>query len=91
MPPYSGGAKAKQARHRAKKYEIIVAAKDGPCSACGGTFPPCAMDLHHTDPEGKDTPRGGLLTLGTQRLRDEIAKCVLLCANCHRIHHHAEA
>lgn len=80
----------RNARHRAVKYSIIEDAKSGPCTSCGGRFPACAMDLHHRDPESKATPRGGLLTLGTAALRAEIAKCDLLCANCHRIHHWEE-
>jgi hypothetical protein len=46
-------------------------------------------DFHHPDPDGKD------FTIGKQAksfeaLKAELDKCVLLCANCHRLAHGTE-
>lgn len=53
---------------------------------CGGRFPPAAMDFDHVRGEKVATisflvNQGAVLT----RLREEIAKCEIVCANCHRI------
>lgn len=45
---------------------------------------PVALDLHHTDPSVKDDNPSNLLSYSTVRLKREIRKCVVLCANCHR-------
>lgn len=49
------------------------------------------MEYHHRDPTEK---LGAVATLlinaGRQRVIDEIAKCDLLCSNCHRIREHGE-
>ena len=60
------------------------------CSKCGFSHP-AAMDFHHIDKATKD---GGVHEFA--RLRNykkayqEIEKCVVLCANCHRIVHYDE-
>ena len=57
------------------------------CASCGFAHP-AAIDFHH--PPG--TKEHHIHTLVRRRAEDllfaEIAKCVPLCANCHRIHHH---
>lgn len=58
--------------------------KDHPCGDCGGRFPPIAMDFHHTNGDGA---RFNFRTAKKARVLEEVKKCVLLCANCHRIRH----
>ena len=62
---------------------IIEEAKRGPCVDCGQQFPHYVMDLHHRAPETKRMNIGR--TRGIRSTPAEIAKCDLLCANCHRI------
>lgn len=59
---------------------------------CGGTFPPCVMDFHHRDPSTKafGLSVGECASRSTTDVMAEIAKCDLLCANCHRIVEHEE-
>lgn len=45
---------------------------------------PCALDLHHLDPSGKDANPSSLVTYSTNTMKTEIRKCIVLCANCHR-------
>ena len=62
----------------------IDAFKTGPCVDCGQTFPPCAMDFDHV--RGKK--RFGVSKMrnfSIENILEEIAKCDLVCANCHRI------
>lgn len=53
------------------------------CLICGEKEP-VALDLHHTDPSGKDANPSSLITYSTNTLKEEIRKCVVLCSNCHR-------
>jgi hypothetical protein len=85
--------KSKEARQKAcrdKRALINKAAisklKDHPCSDCGGRFPSVCMDFDHRDPSEKKQNVGSMATTyNLQTILDEIAKCDLVCANCHRI------
>lgn len=44
---------------------------------------PCALDYHHNNGD-KDMAVSQMVHYNRQRLIEEIAKCVVLCANCHR-------
>ena len=57
----------------------------GKCLLCGYQRCPEALEFHHRDEGGKDfsiSDKG--YSRSWARVRAEIAKCVLLCANCHR-------
>lgn len=62
---------------------------DRGCNQCDESDAAC-LDLHHPDPESKDRAVGELITYGygKDRLRKELDQCEVLCANCHRAHHH---
>ena len=75
---------AKKDRKRKRLREIVREAKSRPCADCGQTYPYYVMDLDHTG-EDKSMIVSKLVNFGaTQRLLDEIAKCEVVCANCHR-------
>jgi hypothetical protein len=61
------------------------------CSECGFSHP-AALDFHHRDPATKTDRVSGMAHNGRgwTRILAEIAKCEVLCANCHRILHHDE-
>ena len=71
---------------RLKKEEVLLA-KCKPCMDCGERFPAYVMDLHHRDPSQKDFALSHHRGASIERIRDEIDKCDLLCANCHRMRH----
>ncbi|MGH7156772.1 MAG: hypothetical protein ACREGG_01500 [Candidatus Saccharimonadales bacterium] len=49
------------------------------------------LDFHHSDSGGKDFNISDFrYKAGLERLKKEIEKCSLLCANCHRIAHYEE-
>ena len=91
-------AQRESAKRRREKIRVYVAAKRkkigdyirdqkrSPCVDCGGTFPPYVMDFDHV--RGTKVE---VLSLMANRMRSideidaEIAKCDLVCANCHRI------
>jgi hypothetical protein len=57
------------------------------CSNCG-IIDPRVLDLHHSD-ESKKTFTVAYFrrALGFERIKREVEKCEVLCANCHRILH----
>lgn len=69
---------------RARRH--VRAIKDNPCVDCGGWFHFSAMDFDHVR-GSKDGNVSELVARGRSlRLIDrEIAKCDLVCSNCHRV------
>lgn len=76
------------AKARARIRATIAKAKDRPCADCGMRFPTCAMDFDHVwgQKEFKvaEAVQQGY-ALSPARLAEEIAKCEVVCANCHRV------
>jgi transcription elongation factor Elf1 len=58
------------------------------CADCGQNHP-ATLEFHHLDPAQKEVNVSRLIADSTsmRKLKEEIAKCVVLCANCHRIRH----
>jgi hypothetical protein len=66
--------------------EVVRQLKDRPCTDCGGKFHFAAMDFDHTaDNKSFDVGRAVALGLGIDRIQAEIAKCDVVCSNCHRV------
>lgn len=56
-----------------------------PCAMCAGTFPPECMDWDHIDTQDKVGCVSRLrFTAPPEAVLTEIAKCRLICSNCHR-------
>ena len=55
------------------------------CSHCGESHP-AVLELHHTDPSVKDMHPSA--AGGRKLFYEEAAKCIVLCANCHRKEHY---
>ena len=74
-------------KHRTERFAWIDEVKSKPCMDCGGSFPPECMDFDHRDPKTKlfDVSRAAVSGSGLESVKEEIAKCDLVCANCHRI------
>ena len=45
------------------------------------------LDFHHINPKEKDPKAGSMWMWSRQRLKKELDKCILVCANCHREEH----
>jgi len=69
---------------------IILAAKAIPCADCGVQYHSCAMDFHHRDPSKKEYHMGRAIGRRAEVVLKEIAKCDVLCSNCHRMRHFNE-
>lgn len=71
------------------KLAILREAKSKPCADCGKTYPICVMDFHHLDPSKKEIKVGEAAgtNISMEKFLEELSKCVILCANCHRLRH----
>lgn len=75
-----------QRENRREIKQEIVDFKGGRCSRCGYNTCLEALELHHPDPGHKDLTVSALRKR-LVKIQNEIEKCVLLCANCHRETH----
>ncbi len=75
-----------QKRIRGETQQFVQSLKASPCSDCGESHPYWAMDFDHRDPKEKKFSIGVATTVGVSRKRllQEIEKCDLVCALCHR-------
>lgn len=62
------------------RHAIIDRLKSDPCTDCGGIFPPECMDFDHV--RGKKL--GNISKLPLKLALEELWKCELVCATCHR-------
>ena len=57
------------------------------CIQCGQNHP-AVLDFHHVVRRPDNRKLRDLIATSTQnRILEELKKCVVLCSNCHRIHH----
>jgi len=72
-------------KRRRKLKEMAVEYKGGKCQICDYDKCIAALDFHHLNEEDKEfdlSTKG--LTRSWERIKKEIKKCILVCANCHR-------
>ena len=79
-----GKAKARLRLHKT----LLIAAFGGLCQCCKGSFHHSEIDFHHVDKNSKERPLQP--DRGWDTLATEAAKCIMLCANCHRLFHYYE-
>ena len=71
-----------------RRKRMLVDMLGGACQKCGYNFYLGALEFHHRDPATKKMDfSSSNLTLAWDTLVEEITKCDLLCANCHREEH----
>lgn len=63
----------------------LVEYKGGKCERCGYCTCNAALEFHHNDPSEKDFSLSQVkLTTFNEKIKNELDKCTMLCANCHR-------
>jgi hypothetical protein len=74
-------------RQRKRLKAILLEAKQRSCADCGGEFHPWVMEFDHREGSVKITEVANLVSKGCTdtRLLEEISKCDVVCANCHRM------
>ena len=91
----ASGADAQRRRERfrelrAAQLDVLDRVRALPCADCAETFAIAAMEFDHVDPtlkSGMISVMAGRVKIGT--LLSELAKCDIVCANCHRIRTYA--
>lgn len=68
-----------------EKRNIINKIKNIPCKDCGKIYPYYVMDFDHRDKNDKINDISKMARSSLNNLMKEIAKCDIVCANCHRI------
>ena len=87
---YQANKERRQAKVRDDRYAQAAwldSLKDGnPCADCGRTYPPYVMEWHHLPGTIKRLVLADVRRAAHSRKRilAELAKCELVCANCHR-------
>jgi hypothetical protein len=73
------------------RREEAIKQLGGQCSSCRQSYPSCVYDFHHINPNEKEFTIGEHMGVAESRFYKEVGKCVLLCANCHRLEHYKES
>lgn len=81
--------RAKDQARDEERRALVVEAKSRPCMDCGQSYPYYVMDLDHRPGSGKvlnlAAMASGRSRYSLDDIRAEIAKCDVVCANCHRV------
>ena len=83
----------KYQRNRGLKRKLnLIDLKGGCCELCGYNKNIASLEFHHLDPSKKDhqLDMRKLSNSTMVKLLEEVEKCQLLCANCHREVHSPE-
>lgn len=79
-------SKLYRSRSWALAKELRDRHKSNPCSDCKNVFPPYVMHFDHRDGATKSFNIGAEVgRIGLPKLKEEIAKCDVVCANCHAV------
>ncbi len=72
-------------KRRKEIRQMAIEYKGGRCQICGYDHCPEAMEFHHLKSNEKDfgiSQKG--YTRSWVKVKQELDKCIMLCANCHR-------
>lgn len=77
-------------RYAAARRKFVQGLKNKPCLVCGVQFHFACMDFHHTGDDKHMDVAKMASTSSREAILAEVNKCVVLCANCHRLVTHLE-
>jgi len=72
------------AKRRRKIKALAIAYKGGQCQICGYNRCPGALELHHINGKKEFGISDKGYTRSWKKVKAELDKCILVCANCHR-------
>ena len=72
------------AKRRRKIKLLSIEYKGGKCQVCGYNKYSGALDLHHISKDKSFSIGDKGYTRSWEKVKQELDKCILVCANCHR-------
>jgi hypothetical protein len=89
MGTWKGSKKSEWHRNRRLETVAWLSSLRDKCAHCGESDP-VVLDFHHVDASTKRFKLIGSLCYCHSRevILEEVAKCIVLCANCHRREEH---
>lgn len=80
---YKQRARAHAVLMRARVRELVREAKSRPCADCGVSYPFYVMQFDHLFDKEFNIGDAIRRSYGVKRVLAEIAKCEVVCSNCH--------
>ena len=82
-------------KYRNEKKIAMIKLRNSECLSCGLEFNgnnASVFDFHHVDSTKKkfNLNAKSAQNKSFEKMLNELEKCVMLCSNCHRLHHHTE-
>ena len=75
-------------KRRIEYKQKLVSLFGNKCNHCLNSFESCVYDFHHKEPKEFGIAWGIMSGRKSwEKILKEAQKCVMLCSNCHRIHH----
>lgn len=82
------GYEKRRVEYRRALRDYVDDLKRKPCVDCAGTFEPCQMQFDHIGTDKVASVSQMVRGKGRAFVDAEIAKCELVCANCHALRTH---
>ena len=79
----------KNSREKRKRQMVYVMGEK--CQLCGYNHSVFALEFHHINPKEKSFSFNKADNMNWLKIEEELKKCILLCANCHREIHYEES
>ena len=67
-----------------ERRQIVLEAKSRPCADCGVQYPYYVMDFDHGEGSSKEFALNSIQRVTKRAMLREMAKCDVVCSNCHR-------
>lgn len=83
IPHRKDAVAASKKAHVLKVRAYLDEVRSSGCLICGEKEL-CTLDFHHVNPAEKERAVTKMVTLSLDNVKKEVAKCVVLCSNCHR-------
>ncbi|CAL9977399.1 HNH endonuclease [Vibrio phage D260] len=75
------GSGSRRLLNRERLYNYL---RENPCTDCGEENP-IVLEFDHVDPNNKSDNISNMMSKSWENIKEEIDKCEVVCANCHRI------
>ena len=71
-------------KFRNNRKQLMLRGFDNKCQICGYNKCDSALEFHHLDPSQKEFGLCQTLNIKWNAIKEELKKCICVCANCHR-------